>query len=52
MANNLMRLLASGLKWTCVGLVLIILIAMTAQVMFRYVFNVQVPHSDEIAQAV
>lgn len=50
MLSNILTQTAYVLKWICVALMLVILIAMSAQIFFRYVLALPLAHSDEIAQ--
>lgn len=50
MIDKYLTLTARALKWTCVALILTILVAMSAQIFFRYVLSLPLSHSDEIAQ--
>lgn len=37
-------------KWTCIGLMVLIIVAMSAQIFFRFVLNAPLTNTDEIAQ--
>lgn len=50
MIRNILAQTGRALKWICVSLMLTILVAMTAQIFFRYVLSLPLAHSDEIAQ--
>jgi len=50
MIFNTLAFISSTLKWICVVLLVIILVAMSAQVFFRYVLEIPLSHTDEIAQ--
>lgn len=50
MLRNVLARTSQTLKWICVSLMLVILVAMSAQIFFRYVLILPLAHSDEIAQ--